>query len=71
MALIPLGKSLALAAVFLLFILVEASLGKGDIGALLKGKKGLIRYTSYYSLLLAIIFLANFDAEPYFIYFQF
>ena len=71
MALIPVGKAISLGAVFVFFILFEKMIATRDFGDFMKGKKGPFRYSMYYSLMLAILFLGNFEAEPYFIYFQF
>lgn len=61
----------AIAAVFLLFMLAERSMKELDFNNYLQNFSKPLRLATYYTLLLCILLLGNFDVKPSFIYFQF
>lgn len=60
-----------LAFVMSFFLIGEYRMGMKSFEEWLTEKGTVVRISTYYVLLLAILLLGNFDVEPYFIYFQF
>lgn len=64
-------RFLALSLVFLLFLYKEWRIGKVEYTQWLNSLPRIIRSIIYFTILIAILLLGNFDVKPDFIYFQF
>lgn len=64
-------RFLSLLVVFTCFLFIEYDLRSLDFNEWIVKKAKMVRLFFYYSLVLIILLLGNFDVKPYFIYFQF
>jgi len=64
-------KFISLTAILAGFLLTEWTMATTDFNLWVSRKRPFFRMVFYYILLLAILFMGNFDVKPYFIYFQF